>query len=379
MNKLVILSTAIMLLLPFYCFSSVPPVMRYKVVVSPSILKKMDQLAPLVKVWFSKYGYTLVADPTLKKSGSEYIVHTRDFGAIPVDFVIEDMYSSKRSSEPAFIVMTVYERGKTTPHTIRVADNESELLERRLMNLFTFRESDPSNIGTIDYLNPSFSKLDTLYLKGLLFQNMRRYDTALAYHLKALELNKDDDAIIYAAAICYKNLGKTDQYKQFLDKAIQLNPSNEAYTIELGNYLLHRNLTDRAIASYLQVANSAKCGDIANWNLFVAYKKAGQKKEAYQHLKNIPTFSKYYVSAQALITKRERQLEKVTAYVKSGFFILSVAALVYLLVTIFRRKEKAPPMKWETASAMVGFIISLSGALVPQVTEFIVRHFFGGN
>ena len=63
---------------------------------------------------------------------------------------------------------------------------------------------------------------------GKILMKMKRYEEAIAYFEKSMDVVKDHQATLYLIAKSYYLIGETGKCNDFIDKILEINPSNGA-------------------------------------------------------------------------------------------------------------------------------------------------------
>jgi len=93
--------------------------------------------------------------------------------------------------------------------------------------------------------------LDEIYSSiAFEYENTGKYDLAIDYLLKALQLNPENDAAIYEFAFCCEVSQKTDYCIEFLRNFLNINPYSVAAWFNLGIAYSNIELYEKAIDAY---------------------------------------------------------------------------------------------------------------------------------
>jgi tetratricopeptide (TPR) repeat protein len=93
------------------------------------------------------------------------------------------------------------------------------------------------------------------FLQGSLYEKQKKYDEAEKAFRKALDLQKDDPAVLNYLGYLYAMRGiKLDEAESMVQKAVQIDPTNGAYLDSLGWVYYKQNRLDRA-EEYLKKAS----------------------------------------------------------------------------------------------------------------------------
>jgi tetratricopeptide (TPR) repeat protein len=93
------------------------------------------------------------------------------------------------------------------------------------------------------------------FLQGSLYEKQKKYDEAEKAFRKALDLQKDDPAVLNYLGYMYAMRGiKLDEAESMVQKAVQIDPTNGAYLDSLGWVYYKQNRLDRA-EEYLKKAS----------------------------------------------------------------------------------------------------------------------------
>lgn len=365
-------------------FSSADPERKYIIAIAPEALKKSGELLTLFDLWFKKYAYEIIKEIDSVTTKPRLKVFIKGLGWEGVDFLITDIYEERDCTKGCQLIINILESSKNSPHQISIRGDYKPELERQLLNLFSERahhflinsrliSQDSIMDNNTDIFYPPTHGIDKIFIKGLKEQYLGNYDGAIELYTEALKNNETDDNIIFALALCYKKKGNRQKYKEYIDKCMELNSSNEAYEIELGNYYLHDKLTrNKAIAIYKKYVNSAKYGDLANWNLFVANKSGFLNTEkAYAYLKTIPEYSRFYITANDLLGKFEHKKNIVSFWTKFILWSAFLITLIFLLRNLYRKDENPAENKWKIAMAILTFLSAIADTFFQKITNLI--------
>ena len=89
-----------------------------------------------------------------------------------------------------------------------------------------------------------------IFNMGLEFYEVGDYTNALNSFDNALELNPNDDELIYFKSLALANLGDFDIAIDFIGRAIEINPNDERYWNDKANFLIKSGNFNEAICCY---------------------------------------------------------------------------------------------------------------------------------
>ena len=87
---------------------------------------------------------------------------------------------------------------------------------------------------------------------GVVYDNLKKFDTAREFYTKALAINPEDPEILYNIALNYQSAGDNDNALNYMMKASGLNRNNYAIRLAAGNLFYKMNLFREAEAEYAE-------------------------------------------------------------------------------------------------------------------------------
>ncbi len=109
-----------------------------------------------------------------------------------------------------------------------------------------------------DTASPGSSPLETAYFYlGTALMEQRKYEDAVGYFKAALRLRRDSADASYALAVCYRELGITEGYEEYLKYTLQFVPNMAEANYDYGILLMSRNDTATAAEHFRRSADSA--------------------------------------------------------------------------------------------------------------------------
>ena len=85
---------------------------------------------------------------------------------------------------------------------------------------------------------------------GELERNDGNYESSIAYDLRGIELDPDNDSKVHIMANTYNNAGEADKAIAIYRKAIEIKPKNAFFERSLGRILEQQDRLDDALAAY---------------------------------------------------------------------------------------------------------------------------------
>ena len=87
---------------------------------------------------------------------------------------------------------------------------------------------------------------------GVVYDNLKKFDTAREFYSKALAINQEDPEILYNLALNYQSAGDNENALQYMMKASRLNRNNYDIRLAAGNLFYKMNLFKEAEAEYAE-------------------------------------------------------------------------------------------------------------------------------
>lgn len=117
---------------------------------------------------------------------------------------------------------------------------------------------------------------------GSMFYQIKRWDEAVDYWLKANKIKPDDYETLVNLGNAYFEAGKYELAEQWYTSALVKNPKDISVRTDLGTTFMARNPPDfdRAIKEYLRSLEINPNHEQSLHNIVIAYTKKGQAKEA---------------------------------------------------------------------------------------------------
>ena len=303
---------------------------------------------------------------------------------VELDFYLKEVLES-----PTEYTLVVWEKRRSEliiktillPHSnfsIQLEKALGQLLGERINYVVSsfqnFKDSDNPELDIL--ISQRTSRIDSLYLKGLYLQFKGEYDSAITIFKSIVTLNPNFYKATYSLAISHKRKHDFENYKTYLFEANTLTNNNkDVVLLEIGNYYAHNKNYSKAIGYYNIVRNSPLYYDIANWNLFIAYKRLNNTHEAKKILSSIPRESSFYLDAinqLYLMEETEKETEKsqkfwTTLFKNSLSFILVIIFCLFLF-KVYRKVSvgtQIQDQKFEllmaSTSAVLALLLNLAG------------------
>ncbi|UCE36682.1 MAG: tetratricopeptide repeat protein [Thermoplasmata archaeon] len=118
------------------------------------------------------------------------------------------------------------------------------------------------------------------YMKGLIFNNLKRYQEALEAFMKALESNIENEEAWYSLGLVLYSLGRYDEELECYDKAIELKKNFFSAWNNKGTTLLQLERYEEAIECYDEILRQNRNFKMALNNKGIALKKMKRTDEA---------------------------------------------------------------------------------------------------
>jgi tetratricopeptide (TPR) repeat protein len=116
---------------------------------------------------------------------------------------------------------------------------------------------------------------------ALAYTNLNKFDSAILWYKKTLELKPLDASTYYKIGTIYgRQLNNPDMGIQYLNKAIEYDPNTEAYYEEMGEYYGTKNMPDEQIRVYEQCLRKSPKATLAMRSLAAVYEKKGNTQMA---------------------------------------------------------------------------------------------------
>ncbi|WP_300888297.1 tetratricopeptide repeat protein, partial [uncultured Clostridium sp.] len=103
---------------------------------------------------------------------------------------------------------------------------------------------------------------------GIYEANNRRFEKAIEYFNRAIEINKNDGENYFALAICYKELKKYDLIEKYLIKANELEPEDTRIIEEYAYEILRQGRNNEAIEYFKEIIDDSNNSEEIN-NLII--------------------------------------------------------------------------------------------------------------
>lgn len=141
------------------------------------------------------------------------------------------------------------------------------------------------------------------------YYNSGNYARALEAVERHLQNHKDDSgAYFFAARIC-REMGKTEEAKNYLLTALSYNPDNADAHLELGKLYSNAGFSDKAVEQFREAVRLAPDNQEAAWLLAKEFERLGDKenarKAAGQYVQNFPA-GQYRAEADAMLAARTK-------------------------------------------------------------------------
>ncbi len=99
---------------------------------------------------------------------------------------------------------------------------------------------------------------------------------ALDYYVRAVKANPNDASVVNDLGLCYARQGKFDLALEYLGKAVELQPDRELYRNNIATVLVEVGRVDEAVSQIAAVYGEP----IAHYNVGVLLKQQGKRQEA---------------------------------------------------------------------------------------------------
>lgn len=119
-------------------------------------------------------------------------------------------------------------------------------------------------------------------MAGLCLLNMDKYDSAMVYLEKTLEINPESFLAYYLKGFYYLYKNKLDLAEESFKKSIVLRINNGDAHAELGNIYLNQSDYPRALTSYQKAVDFQSNNMSLYFNMAIAYTNMGRYEEALQ-------------------------------------------------------------------------------------------------
>jgi tetratricopeptide (TPR) repeat protein len=169
--------------------------------------------------------------------------------------LLEEMVKEKPDEQKLFELYEVYESMKDSDGAVSVlrrllqkTPDDAELrlrLARTLERGKKLPEAIREYEAALSRLEPP-EKLPVYKTLGFLYTETALPDKAVAFYLKAVELDKKDVNLYYNLATLYEKMGDKDQSSQFLAKAVALQPEDLENRLTLAETLLDKGNLEEA-------------------------------------------------------------------------------------------------------------------------------------
>lgn len=120
-------------------------------------------------------------------------------------------------------------------------DRQEEILMEALMTLYVYLmtglgNSDPRHQTLFDRIE-SHATVRVYETAARLYFVLKKYSKSIEYGLKAVNLKSDDDTILNLLGAAYFENEQPDEALPYYEKALKLNPANDAANFNMGEYL----------------------------------------------------------------------------------------------------------------------------------------------
>ncbi len=222
--------------------------------------------------------------------------------------------------------------------------------------------------------------IECLVIAGVTAREDEDWIQAEQFFERALDVRPGDALLHFDLALVYKGMGDDERKRAELERAYELDPSEAAVSIAVGNDALSNGDFDRAVAEYGRWLDSEGFSSLVKWNLAVARVRQGRFEEARAHLDEIPRASPYYPDAQAWSERLARRPAKPGEELRTSMFaalglpagfgetLLTVTFALSLVGFLWKRKLR---------EGEVAPVIEIGGVKLPRPDNPRVWRFAG--
>ena len=126
--------------------------------------------------------------------------------------------------------------------------------------------------GTLKQIDQSYED----FKKGNELLANSKYEEAIIYFQKVVDLNPEDDRAYNNIGLAFNNMGKYEEAIRNYQKAIDLNPKNDGVFNNLGNALDEMGKYEEAIENYQKAVDLNPKNDTVFYNLGLAFLKVSE-------------------------------------------------------------------------------------------------------
>lgn len=163
-------------------------------------------------------------------------------------YSLAEVYLNERRYDEA---LALVEAAKSHPHVLNSRKSQAQglILQGQIYNAMKdYEKAEKSFLESIQVI-PKLTYEPFLGL-GWVMDNQRRYEEALAYYRKALEIKRDHARIYEGIANAYNGLNRPEESRSHYEKALEHDPVSEHAMTELGLYHLQRGEDPEAEALF---------------------------------------------------------------------------------------------------------------------------------
>ena len=191
-----------------------------------------------------------------------------------------------------------------------------------------------ARLNSLDALDPQ--NPDILLTRATVFSSMHKHAEAIKEYQKALsKVDEDLDEIHTSIAFEYQNQGEYKKASEHLKKAIQLNKENESLLYEIGYCFEMGQMSEEAVTFFTREINTRPYSYVAWYNLGMAFSALELYEKAIDGFDYAiaidPTFTPAYFSKAQCYEQMEMYQEAINIY-KHTFELEKPDAMTYYYI-----------------------------------------------